>query len=88
MKYGFQMQESLPIEVSDDINAARSTTFMVHQVRHLLKVMGSPKETIEQARASSAVSMTTHNANYVDLAAKWICPTFVKGIKEHILGDQ
>ena len=86
VKYGFQLAAPIEKQYNEVTAQLRATTFMVHQYRHITKVMaakGTAGE--EESRKTSQELMDSHNAAFSDLPSAMTCPAFDAGVKRIIL---
>ena len=84
--FGFRIKKELEDRVSSLIQRCQGTTFLVHQHRHLTKMLVAEGKADEAAtRTKSSEAMTQHNAKFSDLPTSLLCPVFEQGVKDKIL---
>ena len=75
VKYGFSVQAELVTKFNAIKNQCRSTTFLIHQVRHLSKVLNASPDKKSAVQSTSNNSMSGYNVAYSDLGNEYSCPT-------------
>lgn len=83
--FGFRLTKELEDQADGVRRRCRALTLMVHQHRHLHKVLHASEQERAAAKTKSAEAMTVHNANFSDVDTELLSPVLEQGVKDKIL---